>query len=104
MSTELAYLAGFFDGEGTIGVHKSGHGGKYSYFRMAVSNTNREIIQMFQDRFGGSVGEKRPEWASNRLQKKMMWTWTVCGDQAWDCYYALRPFLKEKLWKDEPVG
>lgn len=38
----LAYIAGFFDGEGSIGIHKSQ--GLYATLWVSISNTNREVI------------------------------------------------------------
>lgn len=96
MSTELAYMAGFFDGEGSLGVW----GRKHRYFAMSLPNSNREILDLFHTRFGGSVSRK----VASALSKKEMWCWKIQGDAAWEAYYALRPYLREKLWKDEPVG
>lgn len=97
---QLAYMAGFFDGEGSLGFWLQGRGNRR--FSMSMGNSNLAILQMFQQRFGGSVCEKHPKYASNKLQKRMMWQWRIWGDPAWDAYYAMRPFLREKLWKNEP--
>lgn len=55
MTVELAYLAGFFDGEGSLGNWRSGTG---RTFMMSVGNTNREILEDYHRRFGGTVVEK----------------------------------------------
>lgn len=93
----LAYLAGFFDGEGSLGHWKNGP--KTRSFSMSLANTNLSILQEFQRRFGGSVCGKDPKYASNHFQKKMMWQWRVWGETAWEAYYALEPWLREKRWK-----
>lgn len=100
MSIELAYLAGFFDGEGSLGHWKGGQGGRY--FCMSLVNSNREIIDTFHRKFGGCVYEKKVSFPSNKLQKKEMWGWRVWGEGAWETYYQLRPYLREKIWKGEP--
>lgn len=98
MSVELAYLAGFFDGEGSLGNWRSGTG---RTFMMSVGNTNRAILEDYQRHFGGTVTEKA---SNNGFNKKPMWMWRVCGDEAWNCYYALRPYLRQKIWKNEPTA
>lgn len=98
MSTTLAYLAGFFDGEGSLGFWRSGRG--YRHFRMGMCNTNREILDLFQAVLGGSIVHK----PLGKLGRKQQWHWSVCGDAAWDAYYKLEPYLREKRWKQEPKG
>lgn len=100
MSVELAYLAGFFDGEGSLGHYRTGAKGIRS-FTLTMANTDREIVDTFHRTFGGHVNDKPP---SNGFNKKMMWQWRVTGDKAWDAYYALRPYLRQKIWKDEPTS
>lgn len=102
MSTELAYMAGFFDGEGSLGVWKTGRG--YGYFSMQLTNTNRELVDLFFDRFGGSVTTRSPNIPSNKLSKKTQYIWKAYSEKAWDAYYALEPYLREKRWKGEPQG
>lgn len=98
MSFKLAYLAGFFDGEGSLGHWKS-HNTRS--FMMSVGNTNLEVLQDFQATFGGTVVPKN---SNNGFNKKPMWQWRVCGDQAWECYYSLRPYLRQKIWAGEPTS
>lgn len=99
MTAQLAYLAGFFDGEGSLGHWRSGGGGYASRtFMMSVANTNREIVDAFQAEFGGKVNPKK----ISVLSKKPQWQWRVHGEEAWACYYKLRPYLREKIWKQEP--
>jgi len=98
VSTHLAYLAGFFDGEGTQNHWTSGG---YTYYRLFLSNTNREILQLYQDEFGGAICNKK---LHSPLSRKPMWTWSINGEGAWDAYYKMRPYLREKIWKGEPKG
>lgn len=50
----LEYLAGFFDGEGTICIDR---GNKTSYYLLTVSvgNTVRQTLEPFENLFGGSI-------------------------------------------------
>ena len=54
---ELAYAAGVFDGEGYVGINmmqKASHRAKYGVLHVTVTNTYEELINWFEDRFGGS--------------------------------------------------
>jgi hypothetical protein len=99
MSEELAYLAGFFDGEGSLGHWRNGPSGRA--FMLSMANTNREIVECFHQTFGGSVSEKH---CNNGFNKKPMWQWRVQGEIAWQAYYRLRPFLRQKIWIGEPTS
>lgn len=88
---ELAYIAGFFDGEGsvTIGRH---NGAESSYsLRISVTNTNREIIDWLVDNLGGSVSNVKLK--GNRQQSYL---WYLAAVKASDVLYALLPFLRVK--------
>lgn len=43
--TDAAWLAGFFDGEGSIFVYKGGRGGKYDCYAISLPNTNFDSIE-----------------------------------------------------------
>jgi len=63
---ECAYVAGFWDGEGTIGIGKnytSPYAGGMSYHsRFEVSNTNIEVINKVRDMLGnGRIGKEKRE-------------------------------------------
>ena len=50
----LAYLAGFFDGEGCIGVSR-GRGTSYFLLEVSVSNTKREVLDLYSSVAGGRI-------------------------------------------------
>jgi hypothetical protein len=50
----LSYLAGFFDGEGCIGV-TPGTRTSYYLLQVSVSNTKREVLDLYQDLFDGKI-------------------------------------------------
>ena len=68
--TELAYLAGILDGEGTFTVYKTT--AAYSAL-IAVASTSRELIDWLVVRFGGSISET-PAPAGNRSAS---WQWQL---------------------------
>jgi hypothetical protein len=83
--TDLAYLAGFFDGEGSIGIT----GGSLS---VRVVNTYRPILERFQALFGGTIRMHRKGDDKARLT----WCWVCYGETAASALKALLPLLVEK--------
>lgn len=66
------YAAGFFDGEGAVGISPSDR-----YLRADISNTNREILEMFRERWSGSITVCKPQ----KPQHKPVYHWRVkCGN------------------------
>ena len=90
---ELAWLAGFLDGEGHIGIRKrsllSGSP-RYSII-LDVSHTKREAIEFLQNSMGGSTQKRqgKKEW-------KTTYKWRVRGKKAQQILEKLSPFLKLK--------
>jgi hypothetical protein len=57
-ATDLAYLAGIIDGEGTIGIYKGG--GPYSYYlRLIVTNSSLPLMKWVHAGVGGSFIKQR---------------------------------------------
>lgn len=98
--TELAWVAGFIDGEGSIGIIKTygRHGQSPTYLiRLEVSNTNREIITFLRDLFGGGLQpdkKRNPAW-------KDSYKWVVAAKQAKDIIEQITPYLRLKKQQAE---
>ena len=65
--TEIAWAAGFFDGEGHVGVHLHNqkapcNGRKCKYYRLTVSISNTDLLSV--NHFGDIVGVKGSTYAS----------------------------------------
>ena len=65
-----SYLAGFFDGEGSVFVSRIWETGKYERYRrlvIRVKATSRDkyVLDLFQDIFGGRVYQKTGEKEKN---------------------------------------
>lgn len=71
----IEYMAGFFDGEGTIGMCKRPivNKNKTHTFRLtiSVSNTNQTILNYFYQRFAGKVR------MTNNGTNKQMFQWYI---------------------------
>jgi hypothetical protein len=93
----LAYLAGLFDGEGCLGSRANGR--KPKTWTLEIAMTDESLVRLYHDTFGvGTVIEK----VLSGWSRKPQWRWRVTGDAAWEVYYALRPYLRLKLWNGEP--
>lgn len=97
---DLAYLAGFIDGEGTICICRGdrrtyGVGG---YLVLRATNTNKDIILWIRTVFGGSVIKKpetrNPKWAD-------AYFWVVSSQKAENIIRELIPYLKVKRLQAE---
>jgi hypothetical protein len=90
-TNDLEWMAGCFDGEGTVGITKAKHyrngkpvSGHYT-LRVSVGNTEPELLQPFL-KYGGKLTERVP---TNKNAAKC-YVWTVHAKKA-------APFLKDIL-------
>ena len=75
------YAAGFMDGEGCINVSSCR---TTTYIRVLIVNTNREVLEMFQQRWGGDIKQNKQQ----KAHWKVSYTWRVS-------YAACQQFLKD---------
>lgn len=87
---DLAWCAGFFDGEGCFSVSKSDQRHPYKYARVRINQVNREVL----DKFASSVGVGRVRgpyqkesnqqpiyvydastWAEVKVVIDLLWPW-----------------------------
>jgi hypothetical protein len=89
--TELAWAAGFFDGEGHIRFSER----RYS-LRMSVNQCDPRPLQRFTEAVGeGKVRPIAPHKAA-RPTHRPMWEWDLSGyEKVTLVYLLLRPFLSE---------
>jgi len=90
MPLDLAYVAGFIDGEGCFDFVKSR---KSITPRIVVVNTNKEIIEEFKSNFGGDITVREhkdhPNW-------KITYVWRLQHSAAIELTRKLLPYLKVK--------
>lgn len=93
--TELAWLAGFIDGEGSIVLssHKPNprkrQVSQLWVMRLTVTNSYQESIMLIQSWFGGSV-EKRKR---AKPHHKQTWKWECSGKRARFVLEKIKPYL-----------
>lgn len=86
MDTEVAYLAGVFDGEGWI-TRANGQG-----IRVGVQMTDKDILDRFVAAFGGNLYGPQ-----NRPNRKPIYQWWVqAREDVWRFLDAVAPFLGER--------
>jgi hypothetical protein len=85
----LEYLAGFFDGEGNIGIYSGGGTGRTlrAQVTQADSEIARALLGYFKESWGGSVCR------FNRALRRNAWNFQVGGDGARSLISDLRPHL-----------
>ena len=93
--TELAYMAGFFDGGGCVGIYKSkrcykGKQKESLVLQCYISQTNPSILERFRDAFGGSIRAEtrhlKPNW-------RVSWTWHIASVKARSFLETIEPYL-----------
>lgn len=91
LTSRMAYIAGFIDGEGCIRIKKSNQSGNSYYITLQVTNTDKRPLLTIKDVFGGKVffQEKKPS-------NKIVWQYYSATAQAADTLRALLGFLVSK--------
>ncbi len=93
--TELSYLAGIFDGEGTIGIERrtplnKRFSDQYLPY-LVVGNTSLVLMEILVDAFGGAyhpykvIGNRKP-----------MYRWELHSDAAIEPIRVVAPYLRMK--------
>lgn len=93
--TDLAYLAGIIDGEGSIyiGNFSCNPITKLPYYQtnIQVTNTDEGLIKWLQDTFGGLVNNKCKENTDRPRRKAFVWT--VSGERLTHLCELIMPYL-----------
>ena len=90
ITNDVAYIAGFFDGEGCVRIKRASQGGNSYYTWAAISNSNKGILDYIVGIFGGSV--KKAE----RTPNKTIYHLLITSSEATDMLKTLIGFLREK--------
>ena len=95
---DLAYIAGFFDGEGTITIHHRNSLDKINWYRVcaSISNTDISLLEYLKDLFGGHISTRI--YGGNR---KDMYQWQVTSKDAVRFISVISPYLRQKSTQAE---
>ncbi len=88
---DIAYAAGFFDGEGCISIAKNGA------IEIRVVNTSRKVLEKLESCFGGSI--------TDRTQKvnKQQYAYSFYGDEGIQFLETIKEYLIEKRPQAETI-
>lgn len=92
VDAELAYLAGFFDGEGCVSIiHTPARGEHYYEVRVSANQVDPSPLYVMQRRFGGRLVplHRNPE-------HRQIYGWIVTGPRGREALEAMLPFLTVK--------
>lgn len=95
---DLSYFAGFFDGEGSVGIYASGqHDCGKPRYRLTVSVGQSgfnvpKILKLFEATFGGSINEGKSGMANGQRA----WQWRVSAVTANEFLLAILPYVVVK--------
>lgn len=95
----LAWAAGFFDGEGCVMVEKSKeirckHGFRTS-LHTTVTQTSRPCLELFLDKFGGSIITSENRTPSGR-RWAVQYRWVARNEEALEFLRAIEPYVVVK--------
>lgn len=90
ITTDIAYIAGFFDGEGCIRIKKASQGGSSYYIWVAITNSNKSILEFVKTIFDGQIRK------AERTPNKDIYHFLITSAEAIDMLEVLLSFLKEK--------
>lgn len=92
---DLAWAAGFFDGEGYIVIQKRSHP-KYTgyYLRIGINHVAPEPLLEFQRLFGGSIEKQKLE--AVRGNRHPRHRWVTSTSNAAETLKQLMPFFRNK--------
>lgn len=94
--TDKAYIAGFFDGEGCINIHKGKIYGKSinPHHRLVIrlANTNKEIVDYFYNLFRGY---KRTNY-NLRGNERICFYWSLASQKAANFLKLMLPYFRLK--------
>ena len=89
-NTELAYAAGFFDGEGCVGIKVEKRKRPCYSPYATVSQIRPEVLIWMRERFGGSTR------FNDKSGKNGIWTLWLSSRMALEMMRSLRPYLRIK--------
>lgn len=95
---ELAYFAGFIDGEGSFGL--TPRKGKPTFQdRLEITQVNKEILEYLASIFGGHIYLLSRQTKTRRVAYRLL----IMGDTLKNLLPAIIPFLKLKKLQAEMI-
>ena len=89
MGIETAYIAGLFDGEGSVILARHRKGTKYLALVVQIVNTNRDVLEEIKLTYGGAI-------YAGRGTNKPIYAWKAYTDAAEKFLTAIEPYVHVK--------
>lgn len=90
---QLAYAAGFFDGEGSCAAYLgAGYNGKGLIYKTSITNTHLPVLEWHKECFGGGILHRTKRQAHH----KDAWDWQLTTLKAYLYLEAIFPYLQVK--------
>lgn len=90
--TDIAWSAGFFDGEGWLVIQKRGGKYKSHYLRIGIAHVAPEPLYEMQRLYGGNI-RKDSKVYGNRKPRHV---WTLSCSKAANAVMQMQPYLHNK--------
>lgn len=90
LELKLAYIAGLFDGEGTVTLCPEKPGG-FRFPVLSMSSTSKNLLEICKDTFGGHISIHK----IYHLHHKQSWSWKISHDSALHTASQLIPYIQE---------
>lgn len=87
----FAYLAGLFDGEGTVTLTRINSSDKFRAPVLSMSSTTLNLLEICKATFGGSISKQKVY----KSHHKQSWSWKVRNNAAITAAEKLLPFIQE---------
>ncbi len=97
-ATDLAYLAGIVDGEGSISIGNyavTSIGTPQFTTYLSVTNTNKAMIDWLVEKFGTKSYARTPRQLSKN-SRKPVWLWQITGDRLLHICEKIIPYIVAK--------
>ena len=86
----LSYLAGFFDGEGSISILKRSKDAKWNishFLRVSIGQKDGKTLDWIKDNFGGNV---------YLVKRDSSFVWALSDNKAYEFIKIILPYLRYK--------
>jgi len=89
--SKIIWLSGLFDGEGSFGIWSKGIGKKRT-FTVTVEMSDKDVVQRFQDMFGGALWKTKKKYDRYR----QLWRWRLSGARAYECVDMMIEYMCQR--------
>ena len=86
---DIRYLAGLFDGEGSVNMAWGGRKKESVLMKITVTNSKKDLCNLITSKFGGSVYPKR----DRGIHQLKAYEWQLCGWSAIPLLERLLPYV-----------